>query len=110
MDLKIKDETDLLLDGKLIFISKEEILEAKCFDENNIIVQINSNKDNLFCIDKEGKKKWIAESVTPLIYSPYQGFDITDGFIYGGVDLPGYGRDVKLDPNTGKILEQKISK
>jgi hypothetical protein len=110
MTLEIKDEKILYLDNKEIYRAKIKIYDAEFFDDNKIVIHIKAMADNLLCINKQGKLLWIAESVTPLIYSQYQAFDIRDGYIYGGVDLPGYGRTVKLDPNNGKILEQEITK
>jgi len=109
MNILIKD-TDLFIDNKKVLESDKRIKKAVQFGSNKIIVRKEASPDNLFCINTQGNILWIAQSISPKVYEPYQAFDIRNGKIYGGALTPSYGVSVELDPETGKILSENIDK
>lgn len=110
MNIKIISDKVLLLNDIEIYKTESKIYDAIIYDENKIIVLIRSKENNLFCLDKNGKILWIAQSVAPNQYLPYQAFGIHNNKISATADMPSYSVGVKLDPETGKILEQDIGK
>ena len=109
MNILIK-ETELFINNKKVLESNKRIKEALQFGSNKIIVRKEASPDNLFCINTQGDILWIAQSISPKVYVPYQAFDIRNGKIYGGALTPSYGVSAELDPETGKILNETIGK
>jgi len=109
MSIKI-ESNKLLVDQQEIYRTDIKIYKAQQFNNDKIVVHIKSITNNLLCINKKGNILWIAQSISPKVYEPYQAFDIRNGKIYGGALTPSYGVSVELDPETGKILSENIDK
>ena len=110
MSIEIKLDKILLFNNKEIYRTESKIYDALVYDKNKIIVHINSKINNLFCLDNNGKMLWIAQSIAPKNYLPYQAFSILDSRITASADMPSYSVGVTIDPETGKILTQDIGK
>ncbi|MBD3272010.1 MAG: hypothetical protein GF384_05680 [Elusimicrobia bacterium] len=109
MNLRISDDGhSVLLDNKIIYTSKEYEMSKRFFGTINgkIIIRLFRDNNNIICIDKDGTLIWEVEDTTEDHRDPYQAFDIRNNFIFASVTLA----NVKIDPHTGKILEQTYAK
>ena len=101
------DDNSIYFNKKLVYKNdSDKILDVRLFKNNVIIVQLDRKHHNIISINKSGQLLWEAEDAFEGYEDPYLAFDMEDGFIHGRVCLA----NVKIDPNTGKVIDKKYAK